>query len=336
MKREKITERNGGITLVALVVTIVVLLILAGISLNLVLGQNGIITRAQQSKNQTAEGKVNTEKAVNALTDEMEDLISENDNSGNSSNSGSDTGNEGSDEDDDDTDPDWKKLTVKERVDKITSASTKMKIFSKEVAGTQTDYKIQTGKDSSGKIAYGECDSEEKASCECGHLRDIFEKAEEMNLVKTYTGFEYQTIENDSTLYQMLTATIKEESLVLFDLYVLNSEQKLGGVIPTPFSLNYQITLNYKEWFDGRLPTTDKEDGDFESIMAWVDGDFVKNGFVGMNARISMYPDMLMNDIGQVYHAKIEVLSKKNFVKAMKALNLDLSAYEGKCTHPVK
>ena len=70
--------------------------------------------------------------------------------------------------------------------------------------------------------------------------------------------------------------------------------------------------------------------------MAWVDGDFVKNGFVGMNARISMYPDMLMNDIGQVYHAKIEVLSKKNFVKAMKALNLDLSAYEGKCTHPVK
>ena len=157
-----------------------------------------------------------------------------------------------------------------------------------------------------------------------------------MNLVKTYTGFEYQTIENDSTLYQMLTATIKEESLVLFDLYVLNSEQKLGGVIPTPFSLNYQITPNYKEWFDGRLPTTDKEDGDFESIMAWVDGDFVKNGFVGMNARISMYPDMLMNDIGQVYHAKIEVLSKKNFVKAMKALNLDLSAYEGKCTHPVK
>ncbi len=319
-----------------MVVTIVVLLILAGISLNLVLGQNGIISRAQEARDQTAEGQVNTEKAVNALTDEMEDLISENDNSGNSSNSGSDTGNEGSDEDDDDTDPDWKKLTVKERVDKMTSASTKMKIFSKEVAGTQTDYKIQTGKDSSGKIAYGECDSEEKASCECGHLRDIFEKAEEMNLVKTYTGFEYQTIENDSTLYQMLTATIKEESLVLFDLYVLNSEQKLGGVIPTPFSLNYQITPNYKEWFDGRLPTTDKEDGDFESIMAWVDGDFVKNGFVGMNARISMYPDMLMNDIGQVYHAKIEVLSKKNFVKAMKALNLDLSAYEGKCTHPVK
>ena len=71
-----------------MVVTIVVLLILAGISLNLVLGQNGIISRAQDARNQTAEGQVNTEKAINALTDKMEDLISENENSGNGSNTG--------------------------------------------------------------------------------------------------------------------------------------------------------------------------------------------------------------------------------------------------------
>ncbi len=71
-----------------MVVTIVVLLILAGISLNLVLGQNGIISRVQDARNQTVEGQVNTEKAVNALTDEMEDLISENENSGNGSNTG--------------------------------------------------------------------------------------------------------------------------------------------------------------------------------------------------------------------------------------------------------
>ena len=71
-----------------MVVTIVVLLILAGISLNLVLGQNGIISRAHDARNQTAEGQVNTEKAVNALTNEMEDLISENENSGNGGNSG--------------------------------------------------------------------------------------------------------------------------------------------------------------------------------------------------------------------------------------------------------
>ena len=52
------------------------------------LGQNGIISRAQDARNQTVEGQVNTEKAVNALTDEMEDLISENENSGNGGNSG--------------------------------------------------------------------------------------------------------------------------------------------------------------------------------------------------------------------------------------------------------
>ena len=79
-----------------MVVTIVVLLILAGISLNLVLGQNGIISRAQDARNQTVEGQVNTEKAVNALTDEMEDLISENENSGNGGNSGG--GNSGGSE----------------------------------------------------------------------------------------------------------------------------------------------------------------------------------------------------------------------------------------------
>ena len=78
MKKKKLKKGNEGITLVALVVTIVVLLILAGISLNLVLGQNGIISRAQDARNQTAEGKTNTEKAINALTDEMEAYVKEN------------------------------------------------------------------------------------------------------------------------------------------------------------------------------------------------------------------------------------------------------------------
>ncbi len=78
MKKKKLKKGNEGITLVALVVTIVVLLILAGISLNLVLGENGIISRAQDARNQTAEGKANTEKAVNALTDEMEAYVKEN------------------------------------------------------------------------------------------------------------------------------------------------------------------------------------------------------------------------------------------------------------------
>ena len=43
-------KRNTGITLIALIVTIVVLIILAGVSINMLVGENGIITQAQQSK----------------------------------------------------------------------------------------------------------------------------------------------------------------------------------------------------------------------------------------------------------------------------------------------
>lgn len=42
-------KKNKGITLIALVVTIIVLLILAGITISLLLGENGIITRAREA-----------------------------------------------------------------------------------------------------------------------------------------------------------------------------------------------------------------------------------------------------------------------------------------------
>ena len=48
----KITNKRG-ITLIALVVTIVVLLILAGISISMLTGENGVITQAKKSKDQT-------------------------------------------------------------------------------------------------------------------------------------------------------------------------------------------------------------------------------------------------------------------------------------------
>lgn len=43
-------KKEKGITLVALVVTIVVLLILAGVSITMVLGNNGIVKKAQDAK----------------------------------------------------------------------------------------------------------------------------------------------------------------------------------------------------------------------------------------------------------------------------------------------
>ena len=58
-------ERNG-ITLIALVITIIVLLILAGVSIAMLTGQNGILTQANNAKNETelASAKEKVELAV--------------------------------------------------------------------------------------------------------------------------------------------------------------------------------------------------------------------------------------------------------------------------------
>ena len=58
----KALKRNKGITLIALVVTIIVLLILAGISINALAGHNGILNRAIEAKEST--GIAQTEEAI--------------------------------------------------------------------------------------------------------------------------------------------------------------------------------------------------------------------------------------------------------------------------------
>ena len=68
-------KKNKGITLVALVVTIVVLLILAGVSINLVLGDNGIITKAKEAETKSAEASENDLKGMNSIIDEMESAL---------------------------------------------------------------------------------------------------------------------------------------------------------------------------------------------------------------------------------------------------------------------
>ena len=48
-KQFRSMKQKNGITLIALVITIIVMLILAGVSLNAVIGDNGIITQAQNA-----------------------------------------------------------------------------------------------------------------------------------------------------------------------------------------------------------------------------------------------------------------------------------------------
>ena len=81
-------KNNKGITLVALVVTIVVLLILAGVSINLVLGNNGIIARAKDAETKSAEASQNDLKGMNGLVSEMEGALAGNGSTGSGSGNG--------------------------------------------------------------------------------------------------------------------------------------------------------------------------------------------------------------------------------------------------------
>ena len=57
-QHEKIIKKQKGITLIALVITIIVLLILAGVSIAMLTGQNGILTQANNSKIKQSHGAV--------------------------------------------------------------------------------------------------------------------------------------------------------------------------------------------------------------------------------------------------------------------------------------
>ena len=67
MKLNIKTKDKKGITLMALVVTIIVLILLAGVSINLVIGNNGIIAKAQIAK-KNAENAAWLEKAQMIVT----------------------------------------------------------------------------------------------------------------------------------------------------------------------------------------------------------------------------------------------------------------------------
>ena len=87
---EKIfNKEEKGITLIALVVTIVVLLILAGVSISLVLNNNGVISKAKDAKNQYAEAQTNDEKQLNEVSDWIKETVGDTTGGGSAEGSGS-------------------------------------------------------------------------------------------------------------------------------------------------------------------------------------------------------------------------------------------------------
>ena len=72
--RKKIFKSTKGITLIALVVTIIILLILAGVSIAMLTGNNGVLTQAKSAKENTRVGEVQEKvklAAQAALTDNL-------------------------------------------------------------------------------------------------------------------------------------------------------------------------------------------------------------------------------------------------------------------------
>ena len=66
---------NKGITLISLVVTIIVLLILAGITIGTIFNDNGIIKKAQEAANATEDSAQNEQEALNGLLNDMDGII---------------------------------------------------------------------------------------------------------------------------------------------------------------------------------------------------------------------------------------------------------------------
>ena len=84
MKRDKQKEnsrkkqiRQTGITLIALVVTIVVLLILAGVTINAVLGDNGIFKTAREAVNKFNEAQQEEEQELANLLNELNNILND-------------------------------------------------------------------------------------------------------------------------------------------------------------------------------------------------------------------------------------------------------------------
>ena len=64
-------RKKSGITLISLVVTIIVLLILAGVTIATLTGDNGILTRAQDAKNKTEQAQKDEEDILNSYEDQI-------------------------------------------------------------------------------------------------------------------------------------------------------------------------------------------------------------------------------------------------------------------------
>ena len=87
MNKKLKNKQEKGITLIALVVTIIIMLILAGVSIKLAIDNNGVIENAKEAKDQYEQAQANDESGLEDLASKLKEQIDANKN--NNSGSGS-------------------------------------------------------------------------------------------------------------------------------------------------------------------------------------------------------------------------------------------------------
>lgn len=324
------TKEMKGITLVALVVTIVVLLILAGVSINLIIRDGGIFSLTNKASKETSKASVKEKIQLEAI-DSIKyenlgvfdiDLFKDNLN---------------------------KKLGIAEdkiieeeeniivRIDgyKVTVNKDGQVENIEDDDGIDnqpnTEYKNRTIEENYNDISkLAEKILEYKPDFNIKDYKTVFDKAVEMGLATTYT--EADEIKemgkddsgNDVVKAEAMIVPIVEPSMVYYEFVCRNAEQKPGGTIPMPYAVNYEITFDGKIYYDSDKPDFDKTGGDFELAYAWLGQDWVDKGYTMFSARAEKYPGVPLSQMDQIYHFKIQVVTENNIKKAMKALNLDL------------
>lgn len=265
MKINYYNRQNKGITLIALVVTVVILIILAGVSISLVLGDNGIVSKAKAAKqnmeiaeNEEQEGLANLEIAIQEGTNG-----GSGGNSGGSESEDTESGSGG-----DVPDESWKELTANERAERLELENHAAYLFYDGDANVEGEANKFTLQNHFNTIGYKKLLTTE-ATCECGRVREVFEKAKDMGLVKIYdqieTVTETGTFTNSSGEElncgtDTVTAPITEPSLVYYCFEVLNKDQVPGGEIPMPYALNYETKIyGGSNWVNSAGPNFERE-----------------------------------------------------------------------------
>ena len=67
-------KNNRGITLIALIITIIVLLILAGVSISMVVGENGIMSKAGKASEETKKADLIEKVQVEMVDNQIDNL----------------------------------------------------------------------------------------------------------------------------------------------------------------------------------------------------------------------------------------------------------------------